>query len=135
MLQTYFKFKQLFNQLFALAIEREPHVIICVDFSLFNERFAAAIKRYVRSRRGTFNNWEPRLIKYISPQVWASREGRAYKIARDFDLLLSIFPFEPEWYAARVPKLRVEFVGHPLLERYASAECRVRTLDQKLGCR
>src|SRR5581483_7035090 len=60
------------------------------------------------------------IIKYISPQVWASREGRAYKIARDFDLLLSIFPFEKDWYAARVPKLPVEFVGHPMMDRYRS---------------
>jgi len=58
------------------------------------------------------------LVKYISPQVWASREGRANQIAHDFDLLLSIFPFEKDWYAKRVPKLRVEFVGHPMVERF-----------------
>jgi lipid-A-disaccharide synthase len=34
-------------------------------------------------------------------------------------LLLSIIPFEKEWYAARVPKLRVEFVGHPIVDRCA----------------
>jgi lipid-A-disaccharide synthase len=122
LLQKYFQFRKLFHRLFALALEREPHVIICVDFSVFNSMFAAAIKKHVRARRGTFNNWEPRVIKYISPQVWASREGRAYQIARDFDLLLSIFPFEKKWYACRVPSLHVEFVGHPLLDRYAFAQ-------------
>jgi lipid-A-disaccharide synthase len=35
------------------------------------------------------------------------------------DLLLSIFPFEKAWYAQRAPKLRVEFVGHPIIDRYA----------------
>jgi lipid-A-disaccharide synthase len=122
LLHKYFQFRELFNRLLALALEREPHVIICVDFSVFNSMFAAAIKKHVRARRGTFNNWEPRVIKYISPQVWASRAGRAYQIARDFDLLLSIFPFEKKWYASRVPSLPVEFVGHPLLDRYASAQ-------------
>ena len=117
-LKNYFKFKRLFDQLFTLATQREPHAIICVDFSGFNRRFAAAIKKYVRTRRGTFNNWEPKIIQYISPQVWASREGRAYQIARDFDLLLSIFPFEKDWYVTRVPKLRVEFVGHPMIGRF-----------------
>src|SRR5262249_23093443 len=58
-------------------------------------------------------------VKYVSPQVWASREGRAYEMPRDFDLLLSIFPFEKKWYAERVPNFRVEFVGHPMIERYA----------------
>jgi lipid-A-disaccharide synthase len=65
------------------------------------------------------SNWKPKLIQYISPQVWASREGRAHKMARDFDLLLSIFPFEKEWYARRVPDFAVQFVGHPLVDRYA----------------
>ena len=126
-LKNYFKFKRLFDQLFKIATEREPHVIICVDFSGFNRRFAAAIKQHVRARRGTFNNWEPKIVQYISPQVWASREERAYQIARDFDLLLSIFPFEKQWYAARVPRLRVEFVGHPMVDRHASAERGVRS--------
>ncbi|HWF18105.1 MAG TPA: lipid-A-disaccharide synthase [Verrucomicrobiae bacterium] len=117
-LKNYFKFRRLFNQLLAMAREREPHIIICVDFSGFNRRFAAAIKNYVRARRGTFNNWEPKIIQYISPQVWASRADRAYQVARDVDLLLSIFPFEKDWYAKKVPKLRVEFVGHPLIDRH-----------------
>ena len=128
-LKNYRKFKRLFDQLFKLATEREPHAIICIDFSGFNRRFAAAIKKYVRARRGTFNNWEPKIIQYISPQVWASREGRAYQMARDCDLLLSIFPFEQAWYAARVPKLRVEFVGHPLIDRHRNAECGVRSAE------
>jgi lipid-A-disaccharide synthase len=119
LLKNFLHFKRMFDELVALAIEREPHVIICVDFSVFNHRFAAAIKNYVRARRGTFNNWNPKIIKYISPQVWGSREGRVYKMARDFDLVLSIFPFEKDWFAARVPKLRVEFVGHPVVERYS----------------
>jgi lipid-A-disaccharide synthase len=59
-------------------------------------------------------------VQFISPQVWASRPGRADKLARDYDLLLSIFPFEREWYARRAPKLRVEFVGHPMIGRFAN---------------
>src|SRR5262249_30682457 len=62
--------------------------------------------------------WNPKLVQYVSPQVWASRPGRADQLAEDYDLLLSIFPFEKEWYAKRVPKLRVEFIGHPMVERF-----------------
>jgi len=116
--KDFLKFKRFRNQLFALALERQPHAIICVDFNLFNLRFATFVKNYIRARQGTFNNWNPKVIKYISPQVWASRENRAYQMARDFDLLLSIFPFEKDWYAARVPQLPVEFVGHPMMDRY-----------------
>jgi len=116
--KSYLKFRRLFRQLFQLALERQPDAIICVDFQEFNRRFAHAIKQYVRPRRDWFHDWQPRLIKYVSPQVWASREGRAYQMERDCDLLLSIFPFEKDWYAKRVPRLRVEFVGHPMVDRY-----------------
>ncbi len=128
-LKNYFKFRRLFNQLSTLATQREPHAIICIDFSGFNRRFAAAIKKYVRARRGTFNNWEPKIIQYVSPQVWASRENRAYQMARDFDLLLSIFPFEKDWYAAKVPKFRVEFVGHPMIGRHLNLERQARSVE------
>ena len=81
-------------------------------------QFAHAIKQYVRPRRDWFHDWSPKVVRYVSPQVWASREGRAYQLQHDCDLLLSIFPFEKGWYERRVPKLRVEFVGHPMAERF-----------------
>jgi len=128
-LKKYSEFRQLFNQLLKLAIERQPDVIICVDFSGFNRRFAHAVKQYVRARQSWFKNWNPAIVQYVSPQVWASRPSRAYQLAEDIDLLLSIFPFEKDWYARRVPKLRVEFVGHPLVDRYASAERGIRNAE------
>jgi lipid-A-disaccharide synthase len=117
-LKNYLKFRRLFRQLFQLALERQPDAIICVDFSGFNRRFAHAIRQYTRARADWFHDWNPKTIQYVSPQVWASREGRAYQMARDYDLVLSIFPFEKAWYAKRVPRLRVEFVGHPIVDRY-----------------
>ena len=58
------------------------------------------------------------IIAYVSPQLWAWKEGRVKQIAADFDLMLSIFPFEKQWYAERVPEFAVEFVGHPLVDRF-----------------
>jgi len=43
------------------------------------------------------------------------------QIAADFDLMLLIFPFEKKWYADRVPEFAVEFVGHPLVDRFPQA--------------
>jgi len=119
-LKKYWQFKRIFDGLFRLVLERQPDIIICVDFSGFNRRFAHAMKRHIRARRGTFLNWDPRIVQYVSPQVWASRPSRAQQLERDVDLLLSIFPFEKEWYARHAPGLRVEFVGHPIVDRYAS---------------
>lgn len=111
------KFRRLFRQLFQLALERQPDVIIGVDYGGFNLRFGKAIKDHVRRHRSEFTPWSPRLVQFVSPQVWASRPSRAQVLADNYDLLLSIFPFEKEWYARRVPKLRVEFVGHPMVGR------------------
>jgi lipid-A-disaccharide synthase len=114
----YGKFKRLFDQLVTLAFERRPDVIVCVDFSGFNRRFARAIRWELEVRRQTHGNWKPKIVQYVSPQVWASRPGRAKAMARDFDLLLAIFPFEKAWYAERVPGLKVEFVGNPAADRF-----------------
>ncbi len=123
------KFWSFFRRLQRLALDREPDAIICVDFSGFNRRFAHAVKAHVRKHHDWFHDWNPRLIQYISPQVWASRPGRARHMARDYDLLLSIFPFEKDWYAQHTPGFRVEFVGHPMLDRYATVEKRTSPRD------
>jgi len=122
-LKNLLKFRRLFNQLLALAIERKPDVVIGIDFGGFNLRFGQAIKKYVREN--PFSKWDPKIVQFVSPQVWASRPGRADKLARDYDLLLSIFPFEKAWYAQRVPQLRVEFVGHPMIGRFTNDDLRM----------
>jgi lipid-A-disaccharide synthase len=118
-----FQGRRLFHQLLALAIERKPDVVIGVDYGFFNLRFGHAIKEYVREN--PFSKWNPKIVQYVSPQVWASRPGRANKLAADYDLVLSIFPFEKDWYAQRVPQLRVEFVGHPMIGRFTIDELRL----------
>ena len=133
-LKNYFKFRRLFNQLLALAIERKPDAVIGVDYGGFNLRFGHAVREYIREN--PFANWNPKIIQFVSPQVWASRPGRAHLLAADYDLLLSIFPFEKYWYARRVPQLRVEFVGHPMVERFNSEGRVPRAPDaEKLGTR
>jgi lipid-A-disaccharide synthase len=121
-LLKYSKFRRLFNQLLALAIERQPDAIIGVDYGGFNLRFGHAIKEYLRNN--PFSKWNPKIIQFVSPQVWASRPGRARLLEADYDLLLSIFPFEKDWYAQRAPKLRVEFVGHPMIGRFTNDDLR-----------
>jgi lipid-A-disaccharide synthase len=57
------------------------------------------------------------VLYFISPQVWAWRRYRISKLARRVDRMAAIFPFEPREYAGS--GLRVEFVGHPLVDRIA----------------
>jgi lipid-A-disaccharide synthase len=116
------KFWRAFGELKRAVIDRKPAAVILVDWPDFNLRLA----RWLHTRGVP-------VIYYISPQLWAWRSYRVHSVARDVDLLLSILPFEKDWYAARGVK-QVEYVGHPLSgevrARYDRAEfCRRHDLD------
>ncbi|MCS7089234.1 MAG: lipid-A-disaccharide synthase [Verrucomicrobiota bacterium] len=110
-----------FRLLYQTARTRQPDVIIGIDYGAFNLRLASALRRSISRRQDWFHPWRPLFVQYVSPQVWASRPGRARQMEQVLDLLLSILPFEPEWFAQRAPRLPVEFVGHPLLDRWPQA--------------
>ena len=55
-------------------------------------------------------------VHYVSPSIWAWREGRAEKIGRSTDSVLCLFPMEPPLYAKHGVNAR--FVGHPLADRF-----------------
>ena len=119
------KFWRAYKLLKQAAIERKPDAVILVDWPDFNLKLARALHR-----RGL------KVIYYISPQLWAWRSYRARSIERDVDLLLSILPFEQEWYAERGID-QVEFVGHPLAGEVHVAQdraefCRQWKLDPRL---
>jgi lipid-A-disaccharide synthase len=86
---------------------RAPALAVLVDSPDFQIPFAR------RARRAGVP-----ILYYVSPQVWAWRRWRVGKIARRVDRMAAIFPFEPAFYAGR--GLRVDFVGHPLVEPLAA---------------
>src|SRR6266850_8516860 len=96
------RFIGAFRSLKEAAVKRSPDAVVLVDWPEFNLRLATALHR-----RGL------KVIYYISPQLWAWRPRRVRSIKRDVDLLLSILPFESDWYRDRGVK-HVAFVGHPL---------------------
>jgi lipid-A-disaccharide synthase len=88
----------------AERVETEPPTAaILIDFPDFNLRLARRVK----------DAGVP-VIYYVSPQVWAWREGRIKQIAQFVRKMLVIFPFEEEMY--RKEGVDVEFVGHPLVD-------------------
>ena len=80
-----------------------PGLLILIDYPGFNLRLADVAKK-----AGV------KVLYYISPQIWAWRQGRVKKIARLVDHMAVILPFEAPFYEqAGVP---VTFVGHPMLD-------------------
>jgi lipid-A-disaccharide synthase len=80
-----------------------PDLLILIDYPDFNIRLARVA-----------NGARVPVLYYISPQVWAWRRGRVKKISRRVDRLAVILPFEEPLY--RQKGLRVEYVGHPLVD-------------------
>jgi len=60
------------------------------------------------------------LVHYVAPTVWAWRPGRARRLARLYDHLLAILPFEPPYF--EVVGLPTTYVGHPAVETIAAAQ-------------
>ena len=80
-----------------------PDVFIGVDAPEFNIHLAQKLRE-----AGI------KTVQYVSPQVWAWRQYRVKNIARAVDLMLTLFPFEEDFYAAR--SISVKCVGHPLAD-------------------
>jgi lipid-A-disaccharide synthase len=81
-----------------------PQVFVGIDSPEFNLGLAARLKA-----RGL------RTVQYVSPQVWAWRQGRVRTIGRACDLVLCLLPFEQRFFAQH--GVRAEFVGHPLADQ------------------
>ncbi|AWO00872.1 lipid-A-disaccharide synthase [Chitinophaga alhagiae] len=86
----------------------QPDVLVLIDYPGFNIRIAEWARQ-----QGL------KIVYYISPQVWAWKEGRVKKIRENVDKMLVILPFEKEFY--RKWEYEVEYVGHPLIEAVKAA--------------
>lgn len=96
-------FLRLERRIRRLFVTEDVRLFLPIDYPGLNLRLARSARRQGR-----------RVLYYIAPQVWAWREGRAAKLRRDCDRVLTVLPFE----AALLERhgVRTGFVGHPLLD-------------------
>jgi lipid-A-disaccharide synthase len=87
-----------------LTLEWRPDVFIGVDYKEFNLGLARKLKAQGLAT-----------VQYVSPQIWAWRQGRVRTMNEAVDLVLCLFPFEPPFY--REHGVRAAFVGHPLADQ------------------
>src|SRR5579859_8157397 len=83
---------------------QRPDAVVTIDSSGFSWRIAQRL----RAQRETLP-----LIHYVAPMVWAWRAGRARRIARWYDHLLTLLPFEPPYFERA--GLASTVVGHPVI--------------------
>ncbi len=94
-------------------VQIKPDIIILIDSPDFNHRVAKKVKRYLP---------DIPIICYVAPTVWAWRQGRAKKMSKYFNYLLSVIPFEVNFFEKY--GLKTTYVGHPFIEK-------VKKIDDK----
>ncbi len=109
-LKNYGFFKSLLGAVADWICLHKPRAVCFVDYPGFNLHLAKTLKARGVSVKG---GGSVKLLYYISPQIWAWKAGRRFKMAEVLDALAVIFPFEPKCYADTT--LPTTFVGHPFL--------------------
>lgn len=107
------------KNLFEKLVNNPPDVFIGIDSPGFN------LDLEVKLRRANIP-----VVHYVSPSIWAWRQGRIRKIKKAVDLMLTLFPFEEEIY--REHGVPVCCVGHPLADEF-EMEPDTESARQKLG--
>lgn len=102
-------------------IQHPVDIFIGIDAPDFNLRLSKSIKE---------KNLPIKTVQYVSPSVWAWRQGRVHGIKQSIDLVLCLFPFEKVFYEQyEVP---AAFVGHPLAKQLP-LENPIQIAKQQLG--
>lgn len=95
---------RLRKQLIRFLLEQQPDVVIGID----SPDFTLPIERRLHEQG-------LKTVHYVSPSVWAWRQGRIKGIKKSIDLMLCLLPFEARFYEEH--QVPVAFVGHPLADR------------------
>lgn len=105
------------KKLYQHFVDWQPDVFIGIDVPDFNLALAAKLK---------LKNIPA--VHYVSPTVWAWRGARIRKIRRSIDLMLTLFPFEEEFYIKN--NTPVEYVGHPLAKQVLNWQTAPEIVDR-----
>ena len=102
-LRSYPRLKWIHTQISRYLLNHPPHLFFGIDAPDFNLPIEICLRQ-----KGI------KTAHYVSPKVWAWRSERVHQVKKAVDLLLSVFPFEVDFYKSyAVP---IQYVGHPLAD-------------------
>tara|TARA_Y100001960_G_scaffold231376_1_gene242976 strand:+ start:4399 stop:5541 length:1143 start_codon:yes stop_codon:yes gene_type:complete len=115
-------FKRI-KQTVATALDKKVDMVVTIDGAEFAFKVAKGIKK---------EKADLPVVHYVSPQVWAWRQKRVFKMEKFLDHVLALFPFEEKFYAQT--NLKCTYVGHPIVERFTdlAAKSSKKSLNKTL---
>ena len=115
------RMRRLANMLVDRIIAERPTAVLTID----SKGFSMMLARRLRKRMKAVG-WYAPIIHLVAPTVWAWGEWRAKSIAKLFDHLLCVFPFEPPYFIRH--GLGVTFTGHPIADKPVLSKSKARGL-------
>jgi len=100
-----------YNKAVDAVLKTRPKVVLTIDYPGFNLRLARTLRK---------KGFKGKICHFVCPSVWAWGKKRIGLMAENLDLLLSILPFEKQLFEKT--KLRVEYIGHPLVQKMVPQE-------------
>lgn len=99
------KLRRQFIKIRNEILEKQPSVIVFIDYPGFNLRMAKSLRKH---------GFKGKLVQYICPTIWAWGKKRKEKMEQTLDLILSIYPFELPYFENS--PLKIKYVGNPVQE-------------------
>ena len=110
------------NQVVEDILSKNPDIVILIDSPDFNQRVAKKLRK---------KSFKSKIVCYVAPTVWAWRQKRVKSMAKDFDHLLSILPFEDEFFSKN--GLNTTYVGHPAIPLIKQSNEKIFRLKYKIN--
>src|SRR3990167_4995403 len=94
---------KIFRRTVQTILDLNPKVVVTIDYPGFNLRLAKKLRK---------KGYQGKICHVVCPSVWAWGKKRIQTLADNYDLLLTLLPFEKPLFGKT--SLRVEYIGHPL---------------------
>jgi lipid-A-disaccharide synthase len=103
-------------------LKEKPDAVLLIDYAEFNLQMAKSLRK---------KGYAGKIIQFVCPTIWAWRKGRSKPMIENLDLLLTLLPFEPNYF--KNTSLNAVFCGHPLAEQHYSNEVKKNHSLPKIG--